>query len=368
LDLFFQYEWNNMLHGLVESIIRTILESESGVLKQSLFVDGKFVDCVLKAYAKNSTSQNQKYGFRLGYMGHLVRTCGAIAYIFQQDAKTKAILGDASKIKEWDDFVSGPLARDNESHNAMLGGHMPVPQAQAAAGGGGGDFDAGAAGGHGHVAGASSGPTSSSTSGAATEKDPHDPESFQFGDDDGYGSSHVFPPAEDDEEWTGDDIPVQFQPDWPDLYSTATTSHGGHGGGQPQAMGGLGGASHKARTHDDESSDEEDGGSGVTAVPLGGAGAGHDSSDEEDFDPRSSSKPKSSKKDKLASAEPSGLGAMDSSSNSSISSNSSSGTVSATPSSSGSAGEGGGSSVSGGSSGGSGGSSGGSGDNWASFD
>jgi len=43
-----------MLHGLVESIIRTILDTDSLVLKQSCFTDGKLVTRVLDAYAKNS--------------------------------------------------------------------------------------------------------------------------------------------------------------------------------------------------------------------------------------------------------------------------------------------------------------------------
>ena len=35
-DCFLAYPWNNMLHGLVESILRTVIDSDSEVLKKSV--------------------------------------------------------------------------------------------------------------------------------------------------------------------------------------------------------------------------------------------------------------------------------------------------------------------------------------------
>jgi hypothetical protein len=125
IDLFFKFEWNNMLHGLVESIIRTILDTDSLILKQSCFVSGRLVDRVLEAYAKNAEAVKAKKGCRLGYMGHVVRLCGAIAYVLDRDVKLKQqLLGE--QIKEWDAFVAGPLHQDNESHNAVLAGGAPT--------------------------------------------------------------------------------------------------------------------------------------------------------------------------------------------------------------------------------------------------
>jgi len=113
-----------MLHGLVESIIRTILDTDSLVLKQSCFADGKLVTRVLDAYSKNAQNVKGKKACRLGYMGHLVRLCGAIAYVLDRDLKLKEILLGEQQ-KEWDAFVAGPLHQDNESHNAVLAGGAP---------------------------------------------------------------------------------------------------------------------------------------------------------------------------------------------------------------------------------------------------
>jgi len=197
LDLFFQYEWNNMLHGLVESIIRTILESESFALKQSLFVDGKFVDRVLSAYKKNEGQaltrppSSKKGGFRIGYMGHLVRTCGAIAFIFNGDAKTKALLGEQQK--SWDDFVQGALAKDNESHNAMLGGAAPTfaPEDEDR-------FEAEAGG----VPPVGGGPAPVAGGVAQPSKD-DDLDDTTFDDDDGnYGSAYALRTNDEDDAWS----------------------------------------------------------------------------------------------------------------------------------------------------------------------
>jgi len=57
-------------------------------------------------------------------MGHLVRLCGAIAYVLDRDLKLKEILLGEQQ-KEWDAFVAGPLHQDNESHNAVLAGGAP---------------------------------------------------------------------------------------------------------------------------------------------------------------------------------------------------------------------------------------------------
>jgi len=124
MDLFFHYEWNNMLHGLVESIIRTILDTDSLVLKQSCFHDGKLSQRVFDAYSKNAEHVKKRRGCRLGYMGHLVRLCSAIAYVLDRDVKLKqTLLGEQEK--DWDAFVSGPLHQDNETHNAVLAGGAP---------------------------------------------------------------------------------------------------------------------------------------------------------------------------------------------------------------------------------------------------
>ena len=69
LESFFLYPWNNMLHGLVESIVRTVLDSDSEVLRHALFVDGELVERFVAAYERSEREAKEKSGYRLGYMG-----------------------------------------------------------------------------------------------------------------------------------------------------------------------------------------------------------------------------------------------------------------------------------------------------------
>jgi serine/threonine-protein phosphatase 6 regulatory subunit 3 len=200
IDLFFKFEWNNMLHGLVESIIRTILDTDSLILKQSCFIQGKLVDRVLEAYAKNAEAVKARKGCRLGYMGHVVRLCGAIAYVLDRDVKLKQQLL-LDQVKEWDAFVAGPLHQDNESHNAVLAGGAPTfppePEEQQAA----------------------YAPTTYSTeasrapisSGQKDDDDDNDPFAFNDGDDT-FNSSSTYGLPREEEEWNHENSATnQFQ-------------------------------------------------------------------------------------------------------------------------------------------------------------
>ena len=52
-DLFFQYPWNNLLHGSVEHIVQMIVSGDCEVLKRALFEDCKFLDRILDAREKS---------------------------------------------------------------------------------------------------------------------------------------------------------------------------------------------------------------------------------------------------------------------------------------------------------------------------
>lgn len=130
LDAFFLYPWNNMLHGLVESIIRTTLEFLGDtVLKPALFIDAKLVPRVLGAYAANVAECQKGAGFRLGYMGHLLRTADVIEqYLLSlenpddedPDVTRARVLGSAEVATQWKEFVAGPLTAESESQKIVL--------------------------------------------------------------------------------------------------------------------------------------------------------------------------------------------------------------------------------------------------------
>jgi len=132
LDLFFTYHWNNMLHGLVESIIRCVLDMDSGLLKTAIFHQGRFFDRVFAAFKFNDLEcAKKKNGHRLGYMGHLIRTCNAIALISQRDPSLATYYGGPAKIKAWDAFIYGTLAKENEVQQTILGGTQASPYQEA---------------------------------------------------------------------------------------------------------------------------------------------------------------------------------------------------------------------------------------------
>jgi hypothetical protein len=135
LDAFVKYPWNNMLHGLVESIIRTILEFlQDTCLKPALFASANLAGRVIAAYEKNEEATKKGKGFRLGYMGHLLRTAEVIEMYLKQaeEDASKAvepetpqqvrerILGSPEAVERWATFVSGPLTLEMESCKIVL--------------------------------------------------------------------------------------------------------------------------------------------------------------------------------------------------------------------------------------------------------
>jgi serine/threonine-protein phosphatase 6 regulatory subunit 3 len=75
VGLFFEFEWSNMLHSLVEAIIINVVESGSTELQSSLLTDGKLLDRILEAYRKDEARRAEPRSCRTGYIGHLNRLC-----------------------------------------------------------------------------------------------------------------------------------------------------------------------------------------------------------------------------------------------------------------------------------------------------
>lgn len=156
IDMFFAHPWNNMLHGLVESIIRSIMESESAQLKvhvsahmQSvyccrdlciscvvllplsfdicfvvcfatlvqLFREAHFVEKFVEGFRRNEEVCRAGFGYRLGYMGHLIRTASIVEEIIKKGAfmpneteeSARAVLMTPELSKMWSDFISNQI-------------------------------------------------------------------------------------------------------------------------------------------------------------------------------------------------------------------------------------------------------------------
>jgi len=147
-DMFFRYEWNNMLHGVVENMVLTILgnstfDEDSGddgdggesksmyktgelynILKKDAFQAAFLLRHICEAFKKNIKAENEKKGFRLGFMGHLLRICVAICTCCNDDMLSSWGI-PKEDILAWKELKEGQLAKDIEEREKVLGGYRP---------------------------------------------------------------------------------------------------------------------------------------------------------------------------------------------------------------------------------------------------
>jgi len=113
LNVFFLYPWNNLLHGLVESIITSALEQLQAPLAKALFSQANLVHTFQTAY-DNNDKIIESGGQRLGYMGHLIRTAVAVEQLLSRHNESikMELLGD--KQEQWAKLLSTRVAIDLE--------------------------------------------------------------------------------------------------------------------------------------------------------------------------------------------------------------------------------------------------------------
>jgi len=137
-EMFFLFPWNNMLHGIVESMVLTILgdqeegdedDEDGGVrsysmLKKDIFGKVLLLKLICQAWETNAKAIQERKGSRLGYMGHLLRISVAINSCCPDDM---LLANGASKeeIEAWNEFREGQLARDVSEQEQPLGGYRP---------------------------------------------------------------------------------------------------------------------------------------------------------------------------------------------------------------------------------------------------
>jgi hypothetical protein len=141
LSVFAAYPWNNLLHGLVEGIIHTLLDipqeneepieepsqtTSLAVLRKHLFGTSNLLSWIADIFKQNEEFVKQSKNCRLGCMGHLMRVTAAI-----QEAYPISVLADlgvnAQEVKQWEQFLDGPFKEDYQTQSVILGGHRPVP-------------------------------------------------------------------------------------------------------------------------------------------------------------------------------------------------------------------------------------------------
>lgn len=110
LDLFFKYEWHNLLHNLVKSLLEIIIKGENRAMSESLLTDGKMLTRIIDAHKDNDEAVKQPKSCRKGYMGQLRQ----ISNLIQDRAKEEAWMRTYTQGPEWVNFCDTYLAQLND--------------------------------------------------------------------------------------------------------------------------------------------------------------------------------------------------------------------------------------------------------------
>jgi len=129
VDLFFQYKWNNILHCVVESMAKFILESKPSYMCLYLLRDCQLLDRVLQAQQNEEQERSMKEKKEqkvphLGYMGHLYSIANAILTSSKVHSAIFYLLEDVPN-RGWKKFADGKLKGINDRMNRPLGGAPP---------------------------------------------------------------------------------------------------------------------------------------------------------------------------------------------------------------------------------------------------
>jgi len=135
-ELFLLSPWNNLLHGLVEGMIHTILdaheepcETNLTSLRKHLFSSLNLLSQLIDTCKRNTEAMALPKGSRLGFMGHILRLSATIQDTYPTDAMM--MLGvKEEEIKKWELFLAGPFREEFQRQQVVLGGKRPMKGSQ----------------------------------------------------------------------------------------------------------------------------------------------------------------------------------------------------------------------------------------------
>lgn len=119
LDLFFHFQWNNVLHAHVVNMLRRGLEGANDHIKKHLLENARLAQRIVTAEKENAEAITQARGVRRGYMGHLVQLATELK---KQAVHSKTIDTILNANDEWKAFRDGFLKARNELEAQLLGG------------------------------------------------------------------------------------------------------------------------------------------------------------------------------------------------------------------------------------------------------
>ncbi|KRX00151.1 hypothetical protein PPERSA_10650 [Pseudocohnilembus persalinus] len=125
LDLFQQYEWNNVLHNLVTEIIMKTLDKQNVTLLRNLFEEAQLITilnkCTENLYSNDNPDTNKK-AFRKGYLGHIYKIGYTIQKIMENDSSFKNDYIQKYN-KDWQAFQKQFFKTQKDKNEKELGGN-----------------------------------------------------------------------------------------------------------------------------------------------------------------------------------------------------------------------------------------------------
>lgn len=112
LELFTNYPWSSMLHGVVtKSIVQSLEDVEVGRPARQAWLKAGLVSWLMDSWARNIEAESRERGSSAGYMGHLIRIGTALkGYIEENRLDPNADLPEESEIESFDVFGEEALA------------------------------------------------------------------------------------------------------------------------------------------------------------------------------------------------------------------------------------------------------------------
>ncbi|KJE98219.1 hypothetical protein CAOG_08217 [Capsaspora owczarzaki ATCC 30864] len=134
LDLFFEFQWNNFLHALVEDIIRAIFTPQPSSTERNEFEQllvaaldqGRVLQRIIDGFSANLLDNGSvlKHN-RQGFMGHLTSIANIVSESLKEDRSSIPDVITAETLAAWNAFTEGPLAQLNHLNSRELGGPRP---------------------------------------------------------------------------------------------------------------------------------------------------------------------------------------------------------------------------------------------------
>ncbi|KAL0490546.1 serine/threonine-protein phosphatase regulatory subunit, partial [Acrasis kona] len=120
-DLFFAYEFNNMLHNAFCRIVAIIMSARADknqCLKKCLIRQCNLLTRIVTANERNDFEQSKPKGMRRGYMGHLTHISNLIMFASDNDSQVNEWIRSHS---EWNEYVGSALRDRNLDESRQIG-------------------------------------------------------------------------------------------------------------------------------------------------------------------------------------------------------------------------------------------------------